>query len=383
MFGKSPMRERIVAIADLQSNSASFSIVEMQGAKNATIHATRSIELPLEERSWEHHVFVLKEKFAETGKRVFSDYALLPKSHAVKKIYAIVHAPWTQGVVIKAAIAFSEEMLITPEILSDTAKKALNKAPKPTSAALLDATQLSILLNGYPTNRPEGKSAQSVEVVALMTACDEDVKEHILSVLYDVAPAVPAVLHSGARAIVGAIQAARPHLRSAVCVHVSGEGTELITLRGGIVVQYASANEGLRSILERAFPGKSADEARAALRLSNRRQSAESLEGSMQEALVRIEPELAHLYGEALSKMSTPLRLPNALLLVASPDMTVWLKNFFGRIDFSQFTTTAQPFEVEAITADELGGTAALSSESADLDISLAVAHVLQEEYGR
>lgn len=381
MFGKSFAREKVVAVADIQSNSASFSIIEMQSAKSATIRATRHVELPLEERSWEHHVCALKDRCIEIVKRACSDYAVMSQNRAIEKVYAIMHAPWTQGIVIRASSAFAEDTHITSSILSDCAQKALNKAPRPTAGTLLDATQLSILLNGYPTNHPEGKHARAVEVVALMTACDEDVKENILSALHDVAAHLPIVLHSGARAIIGAIKAVRPDIQDALCVHVLGEGTEIITMRAGIVVQYTSANEGLRTILERAFPGKPADEARAALRLINRQESAEPVEGSMQEALLRTEPELAHLYGEVLSKISTPLRLPNALLLVTSPDTATWLKNFFERIDFSQFTTTAQPFEVEVITANEFGNGMGQSEESGDLDVSLAVAHVLQEEY--
>ena len=47
-------------------------------------------------------------------------------------------------------------------------------------------------------------------------------------------------------------------------------------------------------------------------------------------------------------------RLPNDLVLAVQPDLAPWLSQFFSRIDFTQFTKTAQPFEIQLLTPEKL-----------------------------
>ncbi len=55
------------------------------------------------------------------------------------------------------------------------------------------------------------------------------------------------------------------------------------------------------------------------------------------------------MFGETLGACAAARRLPTNLILCAHPDVAPWLSKFFSRIDFSQFTVTAQPFSVTVL----------------------------------
>ena len=379
MLNNSLRSDHAIGVANIESSSVSFSVVTLQSATSASIPITRYAELPLEERTSGQHLFALKQRLADIAKAALSDYAA-KGGHSIKKMYAVIHAPWALGSVVSASMRLTKDTYISEKIMSECATKALSKSTK--NAEFLDVHQLPIVLNGYRTQHPEGKYAHLVEVAGLMSTSDATTREEIGKTFKEVSPASHTVIHSGARAVVEAIESARPDLSDAVCMHVSGEGTEIIVLRDGIVRSYTYIAEGLRTMLVRAFPGMRPEEARAAMRLLQKHEGSDVVGGQTEDALLNAEPEMARAFGEGLAKISTQLRLPNKVFLIASPDIAPWLQKFFERLDFSQFTITAQPFSIDLISASDFGSITEEGAErSGDLDVAIATSHVLREEY--
>ena len=376
MFGTKLSRSAI-GVANIESSSVSFSIVHVESASGATIAVTRYAELPLEERTSGQHLFALKQRLADIVKQALADYNATKKARSVRKLYAIVHAPWAVGNLVQTAVSFPEETYISSAVIARCAEKALGA--RKGNAEYLDARQLPIMLNGYRTGLPEGKYAHLLEVAALISTCQADVRKEISSTLQEAFPGAHLIIHSGTHAVLEALEVARPHTSDAVCMHISGEGTEIVVVRGGIAVDYAYVAEGLRTMLERAFPGMRPDEARTAVRLMQRQDGSDATSTKTEEALLKAEPDMAHAYGEGLAAISAKLRLPNALILIADTDIAPWLKKFFERIDFSQFTVTAQPFAVDIISAQEFGSITG-AEKSGDLDTAIAASHVMREE---
>ena len=91
------------------------------------------------------------------------------------------------------------------------------------------------------------------------------------------------------------------------------------------------------------------------------------------DALVQTEQRLTRAFGERLSLLAAPRRLPNTLVLLAAEEILPWLSEFFGRIDFAQFTTTTLPFSVIAprVTGHAEGDGAA----DAQLRLACALVH--------
>ena len=111
--------------------------------------------------------------------------------------------------------------------------------------------------------------------------------------------------------------------------------------------------QGLRTSLTRVDPKRVAEETLGLIRMLSR----DSCEGaaceSIQRAMATAEPELAKLFGEALGGLASGRRLANTLVLSANPDIVDWMRQFFSRLDFTQFTATTLPFTVSVLEKED------------------------------
>jgi hypothetical protein len=101
-------------------------------------------------------------------------------------------------------------------------------------------------------------------------------------------------------------------------------------------------NVGVRTIAEHINPGVPTEATIATLKLSTGGDPTKN-----DASLSAVEPEIAKKFGEAFAAMSTPLRLPVHVLLIAPAELSEWFSQFLTRIDFAPFTLTAQPFETQ------------------------------------
>jgi len=178
-----------------------------------------------------------------------------------------------------------------------------------------------------------------------------------------------------------ALQEARPGIVDCLILDVTEEGTAAVVVRNGAPENELLIPEGVRSILTKASSGGTPEETRQALRMIARDECSEATCTAVQAACAAIEPELAHVFGEHFAKLSTPQRLPTTTLLVAHPDLSPWLSRFFSRIDFTQFTLSAQPFEVVPITGEGLGKVTSASDGDVDIDLSIALTLINKEAF--
>ena len=303
--------------------------------------------LPLEERSADQAIASLKANFIEAGHKVIALLASAQRGK-VDALYCIVRAPWTHCEFPRGAASFKEEEYITRDIIAGLARQTLSGAGD--RDRFMDAAVAQVTLNGYPTAHPESKRAHSVEIVAVISngeAVMRKVAQEALAAVFGtqkpiLRPSTPAFLE--ARALV------QPSVQDCLILDVAEEGTDVIIVRDGVPETEVFIPEGIRTILGRTLSGGSAEETRAMLRMMARDECSQNTCIALQAGLAKMEPELAHAFGEHFGKFSTPRRLPTALLLITQPDIAPWLSRFFSRIDFTQFTLTSQPFEVTALS---------------------------------
>jgi hypothetical protein len=110
----------------------------------------------------------------------------------------------------------------------------------------------------------------------------------------------------------------------------------------------------MRTILQRVAPAGIPEETLALIRMIERDECSEPACEAIENAMARAEPEMVKTFGEGMAACVVQGRLPTRLLLLAHPDLALWLSKFFARIDFTQFTQTTQPFSVETLSLEEL-----------------------------
>ncbi|PIR83572.1 hypothetical protein COU18_02715 [Candidatus Kaiserbacteria bacterium CG10_big_fil_rev_8_21_14_0_10_51_14] len=344
-------RGRVVAVVDIGSTSAAVAIVHTNPHESATVFASERAQLPLEERTQEATIAGIGEMLKTAGENAQKKYAVSKGGGApIQAIYCIVHAPWTSSKTIRTAASFEKDTTITDIIISDLAKKALGEAGVD-AKNLLEANVIRVELNGYPTGKPIGKHAKEIVVHALLSECAAGIRSGIEGAISKVFPhAPPPVFHSATRAAITSLRDGVDSESNYLLVDMESEGTSLTAVRGGVTAEHEHVAEGTQTILKKIAGAGMPEETLSLLRMIARDQCSLPACEALLTSLTKVEPDLVRIFGEAMGKAGATNRLPDTMILIAHPDMFPWLSRLFSRIDFSQFTLTAQPFVVKKMS---------------------------------
>jgi hypothetical protein len=379
MFGSSGTRT--IAIISIGSGSVSVGIVDYVAGKPAAIAAAQRLTLPLEERTPQQTIAGLKQRLIEAGQKAAAAYTSAGAAPVISSVHAIIRAPWSQSRTVRVQAAYEHEEYVSEAAIKDLARSALDEARTP-PANFLEASVMQVALNGYVTASLEKKRAHRVEVAALICACDPDLRAAVQGALESVFPAARLSVYAGTRSILEALRGSSlQKTRDCLVLGVSEEGTAAIVLRGGAVDAERYIPEGERSMLTRALPERPPEETLATMRMIAREECDPATCSSVEGALAKMEPDLAHVFGEFFAEMSTPRRLPGTIILIAHPDLAPWLARFFSRIDFTQFTETSQTFAVTEFKVPNASGGAA--GGTTDIDLAVAFALINNEKARR
>lgn len=365
-------KEKIVAIADVGSGSVAFMIARVPSHGPTVVLAAERAALPIEERTPRAAVTGLSSELMRIGQKVLGTYNAKKDAPKPQQIICLIRAPWTRSVATSGYTRFDKDGVVTAETLKTLAREALSHAGGSGNVDFLEAGVAGIELNGYPTRNPEGKRAHEIRVTALVSECDKEVRAAVERALEGILPHVPRTLRSGARALVSVLKE-YSSAQDYVVVGMGGEATTVLSVREGTLTEQCLVYEGTNSILRRISKGGLPEETLGLIRMIARDQCTSPACEAVETALASAEPELVKKFGESLAKCSARHRLPNTLFLLAPEDMVPWLEKFLARIDFTQFTSTAQPFSVRSLSLKDMSEWA-VSVPRVNLDSGLATA---------
>jgi hypothetical protein len=344
-------REKIIAVADIGSGSAAVAILALHPDKPAAVLAASRSVLPIEERTQEATIAGIGAHLAKSGEDAQKAYAARAGKgmKSVGSLLCVMRAPWSRSRVVQASSVFEHETLVTGELIAGLAQQALAGERELDRGNFLEASVVRVELNGYPTGEPEGKYAREAEVFALASDCDPRIRAEVEASLQVVFPHLSPLFRSGTRALVSVVRERDDRDNSSFIVDMASEATTLTVIRDGVMQDHRTIPEGVRTILKRVSASGMPEETLSLMRMLARDQCSQPACDDLRASLARVEPEFVRVFGEAMGKSASGRRLPDALLLIVNPDMAPWLSKFFSRIDFTQFTLTAQPFAVEAL----------------------------------
>ncbi len=365
-------RGKTIAVVDIGSGHVGCAIISQNGTHGRVLSSARS-KLVLEPRDEAHAQARLAEEIQEA---ITAATARTPGTH-ISDVFITIHSPWAISRVVAATAASQNETVIRAAHLSKLADNALLSAPDLDRAALFESSAISVRLNGYPTQDPEGKHAREVELYAIASIADTGLRSGIEHAVHAGFPSSRLVWRSAAR-VYSQMFERMTVPRDAIVVDFGVLASSLMLIKDGLLSGEQHTGEGLQSMLERVHGARPPEELLSLLRMLERDACADDACAELQSALTTQEPELVKAFGESFATLAEAKRLPPEMLVVAHPDMGPWLKHFFERIDFTQFTITAQPFIVRILTgadcAQWLG-----SEHGLDASLSLLASHAVSD----
>ena len=342
----------VVAIARVENGSASIAVLKT-GEAGVLAHARE--DLPLEGRDKKGLRSGVLQALSTASEKAVAAYAKSGNPARITSCYCIVGAPWARSFTGSAHAALEKPSVVSDDMIGSLAKQALADQKDVERGNVLEANVSRVLLNGYPTSEPAKKRAQRIDIFTLMSDCDPDIKSGASETLTKAFPGAPIVWRSSVRATLSAVKEIDP-TETCLIIDMDGETTDLISVRKGALDQRVLVEQGFRQILATLAKGRPVEETLSLMDIIEKDQSEAGAGEELRIAIAKAEPELVHLFGEALAKISAPRKLTDRLIIIAPPAISPWLSRFFARIDFTQFTATTKPFSVQTFPITELPG---------------------------
>lgn len=359
MFGISfaHIGEKIVAVADVGSDSVGVCIIRVQKDGHATALAWHEATLPFEERSIEQKIAGVLSLLNDTCEKSLALYAETEMGKRVRSIssaYAIIRAPWANSKAWRSAISFEKEEYITDDIIGNLVRVGISEDKEVDHSKLFEAAVVRFELNGYPTRVPAGKWARTVAVMDLFSECDVAMSSKIAEILQRVFSVKSCILRSETRALLSVLNDDLVRSRNHIVIMMSGDCTNCIVIRHDVAAEHVVVPEGSRTIIKKVAGDGMSEEVLSLLRMTARDTCSTPACEKLNASLSRIEPELVKMFGDVFGSLASVIRLPNDLILIAEADIIPWMAQFFSRIDFGQFTATTRPFVPRVLTKEEM-----------------------------
>lgn len=374
LFSRTRKKDEPVLVVDIGGGSAAMAVVVAKHSGGILVSHGKRIEIPFEKRSEDQTIAGVRQALLEVGGRIlplYSHSAVGQKLGEPTRCIAVIRAPWSKSATVSSESAFPEARRALPETVAEIARAALARPSAIDRSNSIETGVIRVTVNGYPLKNPRDVSGTEIGVTVLESDCDRRVRAMVTETLGTLVPGRNISFVSGVRAVASVLHNAADEVSAAIVIDVGSEASNVIRIQDGIVSSVVSVSVGSRTVIHRiAGEGGLAEDTLSRIRMVSRDACGDQACTTLAAALTEAEPEFVKAFGEAFTAIAGEGRLSNTLILFAHPDLAPWLTHFFARLDFSQFTASAQPFSVRAITPEQLGVHIQVSGESA-ADIGL------------
>ena len=380
MFFSSRNRGRPVLIADIDSGCVGIAVVVL-GSSAPHVVTYLKKTLPLESRAVEQTATGIIGLLTECVAQLIKNYSESESGRAygpIASVYAIVGVPWVHSRTVHGTANYPEPHAITNDMIQRLAKQALQESSPLNAAHVFETNVTRVHLNGYATSKPLGKHAKSASVTVMQSDINPMIRSGIEHAFSSALPGRSLTIRSRIRSLLAVLHEHMSSSSNYVVVTMGNDATSCVAVRKEEIAEQEVVPEGIATISRRVAGDTGLPEELGSVM---RMIAADSCTTPGCEAaktgIARAEPELVRAFGEAFSRLALHRRLPNRCIISADDRFEPWLAQFFERIDFSQFTITAQVFSVEPLDSKQL--TEAVTWEPGiheDIGLTVAAAFV-------
>ncbi|PIR82228.1 hypothetical protein COU20_03665 [Candidatus Kaiserbacteria bacterium CG10_big_fil_rev_8_21_14_0_10_59_10] len=371
----------VCAIADVESGGVGFAIAELSHTRQEPVRilAYERAVLPHGERGARHTASASLGLLSRVGARVLHSFAVsqaAQKHGHVASAHVILRAPWYSSETHRNDSVYPKAQAIRQRTITELAEQAIRESAG--SSLPFESAVLRVLLNGYPTGKPIGKSAVELSVITLSSHSSAKMNARAHTAVSSLLPGRDVRVHSGMRASLAALHEILTRTNTFTIMIVGADMTECIVVRKDEVSQHVRIPFGTSAVI-RELSGANGlpDETEHLFKAAFIDGEDSKATSALREKLARAEIEYASRFGAALGSLAERRRLPNECVLITHPFFAPWLETFVTRIDFSPFTVTTHPFNVEVLQNAHVAHAVAWSEDTPpDVAISLAALFV-------
>ncbi len=337
-------------------------IVSYEKGKSPKILTTRIRDLPhFNERDREHLenriLFEFGELVAEMKREDFRDMSV---GNELKLINAcvVMSSPWYISETSVIKMNEQKPFVVTDSLLSGARQniiKAYTDAHK-VDVTVLEQKIIRISLNGYVTNDPLKKRAQTLDMTVFTSFARHSSIEDIHKIIDQHFNIKTINIHSQSLVAFSVIEDIWKDIPQYIITDITSQLTELVTVRKGALSEAASFPMGKQFLVKRIAEklNVTSEVAESLIRLKNDGSVDTDLAIKLEEALADSKQEWLAAFSDALSAMSSSASLPSKFFLFAPKDVAHIFSGYMLSEEYQQFSFAEGKFEVQDVTALDL-----------------------------
>lgn len=340
-------------IFDIGSASIGAAVVTYKNGVPHMEHCIRR-QMPFREHPGEAHFTVhLTELLSALAKDVLQEAFVKKTAGSPSKIVCVLSSPWTTTETTTASFTHKERFTVNERTMDNLLLQVKDrKRPPKEDEVVIEEAVISSLLNGYPTQAPLGKTAQSITVTVLESSMSQNLHERITDALAGVfGMDIPLIVRSSTLVSFSVARDIFDEARDFLLVDVTSEVTEIAVVRNSTLKDTLSFPYG-RNILIRALAEKTGsipEDAFSRLKLHFKEP-----QGALIPLVQEEESRWKKYFGSACAELAASSPLPYQVILVASPEFEEWFTSLLERVDFGQFTSTNDTFRVTPLIRKDI-----------------------------
>ncbi len=249
------MASNPILILDIQSSSVRGSLVS-----GKTILFELGIEIPnrvtKDSRSLTENILSATKLIVEG---VLKDLILHNSKAKISVVHCVVSSPWLISQAQAVSTVFAKNTKITEKLVNNL---IANEKARPTlhiteeayrsgQLKIIEKKVFSILLNGYPTQDWQGKSAAKLEVSFVVSSASKSFITDLENICRNIVSIDKIVFHSSLILHYISSRELIPDAAAHVCVHVHNEITDIVSINNLGAIYFASYPVGLNTITHR------------------------------------------------------------------------------------------------------------------------------------
>jgi hypothetical protein len=283
---------------------------------------------------------------------------------SVKKIFVVnsvdvmISSPWFTSETKSLKIKYDQPHVISKSVIDKIleneerefeARAVASKTEGVDSYVFVEQKIMRICLNGYPTPKPYGKSAQELELDVVLNLCSKEFFENVRETIQRRFQAHSFEFHTFSLAAFATIRDSYPESLDFIFVDISGEMTDIVVSKRGIITETISFPMGQNILLrnvEKSFIGSPHAALESLLKLLHEDKMSTIEKSRMHKVLVETETVWAERFNEAVTNFSEEMFLPKDLFLLQNGPYIKIFEGFLRAIKSGQFTVTTEPFVI-------------------------------------
>tara|TARA_B100000508_G_scaffold60333_1_gene47137 strand:- start:175825 stop:176991 length:1167 start_codon:yes stop_codon:yes gene_type:complete len=357
-FGRT--KTKTVALIDIGSLSLGGAYAVLNKGEAPHICYSTRIPLPVTDEATPRELLrILDEGLTKlTHKLEHEGSAALSRSCGVRHVDDVVvsvGSPWQRTQLRSHTEKFPGGKRISAKDIEDAKEKIEGALGiDPATSMLVDHSIIEVLVNGYQTAKPFGKRAQRMSVLGLASVIPISVHDRITSHLSKTFHVEPIKMQSAPALSYVVMRDLFVHEPDFLAAIVTGEATDLLLVKKGILTGVATALEGVHSItraVKKAVPAVPAEEVGDLVKSGMLHPTTvDTVKGAQREA----KSEWASAVISSLADLARKYALPQTFFILSDFSCRETFEEIMTRQDVHALRLGDHPFTVIGLKSQNL-----------------------------